>query len=104
MPNVALQNAMVCRVYRLLKMGLLEEDISIFRTSMFRTYGDKESGPDVRFASIRTASLDRAVTYVESFGMTEMSREDTCVEEIPSPVKMSRYDSRLGSDDTAMCM
>ena len=67
---------------------------------MFRRYGDKESGTDVRFASVRPASLDRAVTYVESFGMTEMSREDTCVEEIPSPVKMSRYDSRL--DDKAI--
>ena len=32
-PNVALQNAMACRVYRLLKLGRPEDDISIYFNS-----------------------------------------------------------------------
>lgn len=43
MPTVALQNAMACRVYRLLKLGFIEEDPSILRTSLAQAYGGSRS-------------------------------------------------------------
>lgn len=82
MPNVALQNAMVCRVYRLLKMGLIEEDVSVFRTSQPQRFGDFKSGPDVQFASIKANLVDReeGTTCVDSLGLMELSGQGTYVE------------------------
>ncbi|CAL1707957.1 unnamed protein product [Somion occarium] len=56
-PNIALQNAMACRVFRLLKLGLIREDASIVTPSMGSLAFRSTRRPHATFATTQESTL-----------------------------------------------
>ena len=73
MPNVALQNAMACRVYRLLKLGFIEEEPTTIRTSQLPEYEDTESLRYITNANTATSNYNSQ--FVDSIGMMELTKD-----------------------------
>lgn len=94
MPNVALQNAMACRVYRLLKLGFIEEEPTTIRTSQLPEYEDTESLRYITNGNTATTEYntqDRS-QFVDSIGMMELTKDIVTYgrnRTFPSPMQIS---------------
>ncbi|CAL1707946.1 unnamed protein product [Somion occarium] len=89
-PNIALQNAMACRVFRLLKLGLIQEDASIVISSMRSLAFRPTKRPNTTFVTTQESTLGAVGEETADIGLAALQTKHDS-DEIPShpPIQIS---------------